>query len=96
MTTTYTPPDVSSRYGAPMGRHASGQATRDACKLQRMPLDSGGYDAGGAYWGTPSNLWVCLDDDGEPICYTRARDRADAFDNVCDEIGSVKLKRGVL
>ena len=48
--------DVSSRYGAPMGR-----PTRDGgfqvlpnarpFSLRVVRLDSGGYDQGGAYWG---------------------------------------------
>lgn len=45
-------PDVSSRYGAPMGRHGSplGEGPRSV-RLFRVRLNSGGYDDGGAYWG---------------------------------------------
>ena len=64
-------PDVSSKYGAPMGRASKSgywdrngdwqalQVTENAApfRLVRCPLDSGGYDRGGAYWGTPSNLY---------------------------------------
>ena len=48
----FTP--LNSRYGAPMGRHGS-------CHYEEIPrtinlfavnLDSGGYDDGGAYWGS--------------------------------------------
>jgi hypothetical protein len=58
-------PRLSSRYGAPMGRHSvrsyetkRGEViqldvTEKAAPfhLVRIPLDSQGYDAGGAYWG---------------------------------------------
>ena len=66
-----TPP-VNAKYGAPMGRPSRNTytdkrgrtleitATRDAkpFTLIRCPLDSGGYDKGGAYWGL-----------GEPLYY---------------------------
>lgn len=65
-------PHVSGRYGAPMGRAnrdsyttKSGEVlqltvTEDAAPfhLRRVRLDSGGYDPGGAYWGS-----------GEPLYY---------------------------
>lgn len=59
---TFNPtPDVNCKYGAPMGRrsHNDYTVTEDAApfRLVRCPLDSGGYDRGGAYWGTPSNLY---------------------------------------
>lgn len=71
-------PNVSSRYGAPMGR-GSDRVPEDAqewteevaprsVRVASAPLDSGGYDTGGAYWGTPWNLflvqWQGLDVDG--------------------------------
>lgn len=61
-----TPP-VDSRYGAPMGRGARGDEytlTADArpVYLVRCPLNSGGYDSGGAYWGL-----------GEPLYYYSAQ-----------------------
>lgn len=48
-----TPP-VSSRYGAPMGRHTGPDflcAEAGRVTLRRIRLDRGGYDPGGAYWG---------------------------------------------
>lgn len=64
-------PDVSSRYGAPMGRPTqSGFRNRNGdwveCAvlngaapfyLVRIPLNSGGYDSGGAYWGLGAPLY---------------------------------------
>lgn len=71
-------PDVSSRYGAPMGRPdrptafdlTDSKGNRFALDfgaprrfyLRRVPLDGGGYDAGGAYWGIGAPLfWACSD-----------------------------------
>jgi hypothetical protein len=65
-------PDVNCKYGAPMGRPSHDTFTdkqgrtfqmivNDDAKpfrLIRCPLDSGGYDRGGAYWGL-----------GEPLYY---------------------------
>lgn len=59
--------DVSSRYGAPMGRRADGYLETELpryVRLFRVRLDSGGYDDGGAYWGHGSPLWCAEDDDG--------------------------------
>jgi hypothetical protein len=60
-------PDVSSRYGAPMGRRADGYLETNIARfvrLFRVRLDSGGYDDGGAYWGTGTPLFCAIDDDG--------------------------------
>lgn len=29
-------------------------------RLMRMPLVDGAYDQGGAYWGSPDNMWLCV------------------------------------
>lgn len=53
--------EVNTSRGAPMGRsalHVTG-LTAPHFELERCPLNEG-YDAGGAYWGTPDNLW-CVD-----------------------------------
>lgn len=42
--------NVSSKYGAPMGRSES-PLGHTRVRLFRVNLDSGGYDDGGAYWG---------------------------------------------
>lgn len=50
-------PDVSSRYGAPMGRRDYGDAEAAAPRsvyLFRMRMADGDYDVGGAYWGASS------------------------------------------
>lgn len=56
-----TPP-VSAKYGAPMGRGARGDGytiTENSrpVYLVRCPLDRGGYDRGGAYWGLGDPLY---------------------------------------
>lgn len=71
-----------SKYGSSMGRGGSppsafAGATKARCR--RVPLNSGGYDKGGAYWGTPSNLWCVSAEDatGEEVieAYVRAPNR---------------------
>lgn len=55
--------NVSCKYGAPMGRSGSPLGS-GRIRLQRVRLDSGGYDRGGAYWGVGEPLWVAFDDEG--------------------------------
>lgn len=68
--------DVGGRFGAPMGRSSDRVEDFDpgaqTC-LARVPLDRGGYDPGGAYWGAGSPLWCVWDGDGR-VFYKRARD----------------------
>ena len=83
-------PDVSSRYGAPMGRksdHLSGliiEAIDSPFTLQRIRLDVGGYDRGGAYWGhdLPLYWWsvTLTEGDATDECsgFMRASSREDA------------------
>lgn len=52
--------DVSSKFGAPMGRRNYGERPTDGqrvfdCKVR---LYDGAYDKGGAYWGGPDTLRV--------------------------------------
>lgn len=83
-----TPP-VSGKYGAPMGRPDNNTYTDkqgrifkldvndDArpFRLVRVPLNNGGYDRGGAYWGLGAPLYYY---EG-PLCdisgYVRGRTR---------------------
>lgn len=54
--------NVNSKYGAPMGR-AEVKCDPEECKnlgkfeLGIVRLNQGGYDAGGAYWGTGTTLY---------------------------------------
>lgn len=46
--------------GSKMGRPSHTGARSVMCKLrlQRLPMNTGGYDKWGAYWGLPCNLWI--------------------------------------
>jgi hypothetical protein len=44
-------PEVSSKYGAPMGRQSDRLDPDGTFKASIVDLDDGGYDNGGAYWG---------------------------------------------
>jgi hypothetical protein len=71
---------VGSRYGAPMGRpdwQLGELETDQRLTLQRVRLNSGGYDAGGAYWGIGKPLFLVCDESGHSH-YFRAADRAAA------------------
>jgi hypothetical protein len=71
-------PDVSSQYGAPMGRrthYADDRTTPRAFRLRRVVIDSGGYDNGGAYWGFGAPLYRYESFDGDAEGYLRAADR---------------------
>lgn len=76
---------VSTRYGAPMGRVGSDVSGK--CRLQLMEMCSccGCYDKGGAYWGAGNakigRMYVCEDEDGNQ-CYTRATSREKAKQHV--------------
>ena len=51
---------VNCTYGAPMGRsetHCADSEIPFKFNLQRVRLDSGGYDSGGAYWGYGQALY---------------------------------------
>jgi hypothetical protein len=71
---------VSIKYGAPMGRYTGPNFLDcDAGKiyLHRVPLDSGGYDQGGAYWGHGEPLFEAMDQDSNGFIL-RAGSRARA------------------
>lgn len=73
-------PAVSTRYGAPMGRHTGPnylEVEAGPLYLRHIAINSGGYDAGGAYWGRGAPLWYVEDQDGNSQFF-RARDRAAA------------------
>lgn len=70
---THFSQSVDSRYGAPLGRFC-GNPDPDAegrFTLQRVPIDSGGYDRGGAYWGHGAELYYYASADGTAEGYFR-------------------------
>lgn len=66
-----------------MGRHGDAPANlQDAKRLCARHQGGGdGYDRGGAYWGSPANVWgVWAHLGGETVCtYVRANSRAAAI-----------------
>lgn len=78
--------------GSQMGRHfdrltaAHGKVT---LRIRRVRLDSGGYDDGGAYWGTGTPLFQAYgtDGSGESVTlYRRAPDKKTAVEHLTAEI----------
>jgi hypothetical protein len=62
-----------TQYGADMGRRSDlPQDAEGPLTVRHVALDEGGYDPGGAYWGTPNDLYVVSDDDGR-VRYLRAK-----------------------
>lgn len=59
-----------------MGRPSWGTLAGARVNLRRVPLDRGGYDNGGAYWGSGEPLWHASGPDGEQ--WFRAQDRESA------------------
>tara|TARA_R110000824_G_scaffold242412_1_gene431111 strand:- start:547 stop:828 length:282 start_codon:yes stop_codon:yes gene_type:complete len=78
MTQSFIKP-VSSKYGAPMGRHTGPYHIDTSAKvyLRKIPLDSGGYDKGGAYWGLGQPLYEAIDHEGNGFIF-RAGNRGEA------------------
>ncbi len=73
--------DVTSMYGAPMGRAEYGRFPLGKVRLFRVRINSGGYDDGGAYWGVGQPLY-CATDDGNYREFTRAWTREEAADKL--------------
>jgi hypothetical protein len=82
--------ECSSKYGAPMGRRSdlAGDGEPIKLHLRYVPFVDGCYDQGGAYWGSPANLYVAwgYEDQGDGEYryeyYIRANSRNDAKDVV--------------
>lgn len=78
-------PHVSGKYGAPMGRHGDTPKNFEGVPKYKMCArrqgGGDGYDRGGAYWGTPSNIWGVWTHQGDEVtcCYVRANSRDDAI-----------------
>jgi len=74
--------NVSSKYGAPMGRHSDPMSDLTGkVHLRCVPFVDGDYDKGGAYWGGGTPLfcaWGWNADGDQVVCYFRATSRQDA------------------
>ena len=71
--------NVSSKYGAPMGRPSDDPEAfvGQIVQLRKVPAVDGDYDPGGAYWGSPKDLYCAWND--ELVFYCRAKSREDAM-----------------
>jgi hypothetical protein len=88
-------PEVSGRYGAPMGRADHGISDGEPVKLslRHIRLNGGGYDAGGAYWGLGPRLYWAGSDDGFVDRFFRARNREAAKAHLRLEFPDAKFYR---
>lgn len=95
------PPKLNTRYGAPMGRPSADPRkwnilpdTHFRMYLQRVPLDSGGYDRGGAYWGLGAPLYYFEYEGLSDISgYIRAGSRESAKKIIREEYPHAKFFR---
>lgn len=83
-----------AKYGAPMGQ-ASQLPLIGKVHLQRVPIDSGGYDPGGVYWGTSDYirgvyaLYCAWNDDC--LHYVRAYDRNKAKEQLKQDFDDISF-----
>ena len=75
-------PSCDCKYGAPLGRQSwndnKAEPYQGKMYLSRIPLDSGGYDSGGAYWGVGQRLYGYAAADDSINGFFRAYDRDNA------------------
>ena len=86
---------ANCKYGAPMGRHTGPEYLDTALGkvyLRLVPLDSGGYDRGGAYWGVGQPLYEVLDQDGNGFIF-RAYGREAAKQHVLSTFPEARFYR---
>jgi hypothetical protein len=87
--------NVSSKYGAPMGRYST-HGDKDApvkFHLCYVPFVDGCYDRGGAYWGGPADLWHVYCTEGNVEFFLRARNRTDAKGQVREDYPNARFFR---
>jgi hypothetical protein len=83
--------DVSSRFGAPMGRRAITENVSAKVRLFRIRLVDGDYDHGGAYWGGGSPLYCALGDGFQ--MFRRAESREEAKELLLDQFPTLRFYR---
>jgi hypothetical protein len=83
--------DVSSRYGAPMGRPRIADKPDAKVRLFRVRFTDGDYDHGGAYWGGPANLYAAIGDGFQ--AFTRAASREAAKAEFREEFPQLRFYR---
>lgn len=70
---------VGNRGGAPMGRAVYYDKPGEPVTARKVTLDSGGYDAGGAYFGIGEPVYRIIGGDGLALRYMRAQNKAAAL-----------------
>ena len=61
--------------------------------LCKVPINSGGYDQGGAYWGLGEQLWCAWSETQDFIYYLRAGSQAKAKLEIWKDLPSVRFYR---
>ena len=61
--------------------------------LQRIHINSGGYDSGGTYWGSGQPLYLARSEDGEIHHFFRAQNRDAAKRKLCADIPDAQFFR---
>ena len=84
-------PKVNTEYGAPMGRVTRRHNEAGRFRMFHVPLDRGGYDAGGAYWGHDRLLYCCQGPEGSQGFY-RARSRDEAIGYALEDFPEATFK----
>lgn len=92
-------PKAYSQYGSSMGRreYHAGQPF-GKLRLQHVPLNRGGYDPGGAYWGIGTPLYRYEDsgddeNDGQVSGYVRAYSRDHAKSQITSMYPTARFYR---
>lgn len=88
-------PKVDCRRGAPMGRHNTTTCPELEARfnLVLMPLDSGGYDSSGVYWGLGDQMWWSYAKNTDQEMFVRAVNREDARRQVLAIFKNAKFYR---
>jgi hypothetical protein len=81
---------VDCKFGAPMGRRSDIDLFGKV-HLQHVKFYDGCYDKGGAYWGSPENLYCAWND--ENTFYLRANSREHAKQLILHMFDDVKFYR---
>lgn len=81
--------NVSSKYGAPMGRpnHIADSSAPVIFEVQRLRWIDGDYDQGGAYWGQSVkgvNIFWAYSEESEDELFIRAKDLTEAKSEILE------------
>ena len=86
--------NVSSTYGAPMGRRNFVDPDEDQkIYLRRLEFIDACYDKGGAYWGMPANLYHACTSNKSTEIFVRASSRADAKRQIRELVPTARFFR---